>query len=100
MEQNSPIVLYHPHERLPWLAPNVSGLEPKVDLQHGTFFITNEEFEVRVNGNCFYLWNIQGFGKLAVDNYKKIKERHLACGDLEMFVQFLSIFFKKRICRS
>lgn len=72
-------------------------LEPKVDLQHGTFFITNEEFKVGVNGICFYLWKIQAFAKFAVDNYKK--KRHLVCGDLEMFSWFLSIFLRKKLTK-
>ena len=95
MKQNSPIAIYHPHERFPWLAANILELEPKADLQHGTFFITNKEFEVRVTGNCFYLWKIQGFGKFAVDIYKKIKERHLACGDLEILFSFCQFFLRK-----
>lgn len=72
-------------------------VEPKIDLQQGRFFITTEEFEARVNGICFHFWKILAFAKFVVENFKRIKERHLAQGKLEMFVEFLSIFYIKNL---
>ena len=100
MAENHSIIIHHPRDGLPQLAPEILQVEPKIHLQHGWFFITVKEFKARVSGICFYLWKIQAFAKFAVDNFKKINESHLVQGDLEMFVEFLSFFFKKRICRS
>ena len=43
----------------------------------------------------FYLFKIQAFAKFAIDNFHKIKDRHLMCGDIEMFVESLDIFLTK-----
>ena len=48
----------HPRERLPHAAREILNSIPNVDLQHGRFFITNEEFEMRVNVICFQFWKI------------------------------------------
>ena len=63
----------------------------------GRFFITKEEFEARVNQICFYLQKTQAFAKFAIDNFHKVKDRHLMCSDIEIFVEFI---LKKRLCRS
>ena len=91
-QQNLPI---HPRERLTTAAPQVLDFVPKVDLQVGRFFISNEEFESRINSICFQFWKIQAFAKFVHDNYHKIRERHLVYGDLCMFVEFLSMFLYK-----
>ena len=88
-------LLIHPWERLPTTAPQVLDSVPKVDLQIGRFFISNEEFELRINSICFQFWKIQAFAKFVRDNYHKIRERHLVYGDLYMFVEFLSMFLYK-----
>ena len=91
-QQNLPI---HPRERLPTTALQVLDSVPKVDLQIGRFFISNEEFELRINSICFQFWKIQAFAKFVRDNYHKIRERDLVYGDLYMFVEFLSMFLYK-----
>ena len=44
----------HSTERLPTVAPQILGPNSRVDLQHARFFITNEEFELRINTICFH----------------------------------------------
>ena len=73
-EQNLPI---HPCERLPHVASPVLDSSLKVDLQTGRFFITEEEFEFRINTVCFQFWKIQAFAKFFKDNHRKIIEKHL-----------------------
>ena len=51
VQNNLPPV--HSRERLPLFAPKILESNPKVGLQHGRFFITNEEFDLRVNAICF-----------------------------------------------
>ena len=91
-QQNLPI---HPRERLPTTALQVLDSVSKIDLQIGRFFISNEEFELRINSICFKFWKIQAFSKFARDNYHKIRERHLVYGNLYMFAEFLSMFLTK-----
>ena len=91
-QQNLPI---HPWERHPTTALQILDSVPKVDLQIGRFFISNEEFELRINSICFQFWKIQAFAKFVRDNYHKIRERHLVYGDLHIFVEFLSTFLYK-----
>ena len=43
----------HPRERLPHTAPEILNSKPNSDWQHGRFFITNKEFEMRVNLTIF-----------------------------------------------
>ena len=43
----------HSRERLPTVAPHILGPNSRVDLQHAILFITNEEFELRINAMCF-----------------------------------------------
>ena len=43
----------HPRERLLHTAPEILNSKPNADLQHGRFFISNEEFKMRVNVLCF-----------------------------------------------
>ena len=50
---------------------------------------------MRVNVICFQFWKIQSFAKFAYDKYQKITDRHLVCGDLHMFDDFLSMFLTK-----
>ena len=46
-----------PRERLPDTAIEIYNSKPNVDLQHTRFFISNEEFEMRLN-ICFQFWGI------------------------------------------
>ena len=100
MAQNPLVALRHPRERLLQLAPQTLQTEPKIDLQHGRFYISVEEFESRVSCICFQLCKIQAFAKFVTENYRKIKERHLVSGDLHMFVKFISIFLNKEFVDS
>ena len=92
VQNNLPV---HPRERLPLIAPEIFNSKPNVNLQHGRFFITNEEFEMKVNVICFQLLKIQSFAKFAYDNHRKIKDRHLVFGDLHIFADFLSMFLTR-----
>ena len=85
----------YPRERLPTVAPQILGPDSEVDLQHGRFFIKNEEFESRIDAICFQFWKIQAFSKFASDKHHWIKVRHFACGDLLIFSEFLSMFLMK-----
>ena len=53
------------------------------------------ETSARLWQRTMQLRKIQAFAKFAIDNFLKIKERHLMCGDIEMFVEFLEIFLRK-----
>ena len=90
--QNLPI---HPCERLPTIAPQFCDSIPKVDLQIGRFFISNEELELRIKAIYFQFWKIQAFAKFVCNNHRKIKERDLVYADLDWFADFLSMFFTK-----
>ena len=50
---------------------------------------------MRVNVICFQFWKIQSFAKFVCDNYQKISDRHVVCGDLHTFVNFLSMFLTR-----
>ena len=89
MAQNPLVALRHPRERLPQPVPQILQTEPKIDLQHGRFYITLEEFESRAT------WKIQAIAKFVTENDRKIKKRHLVSGDLDMFLEFISIFLNK-----
>ena len=78
-------LLIHPWERLPTTALQVLDSVPKVDLQIGRFFISNEEFELRINSICFQFWKIQVFSKFVCDNYHEIRERYFVYGDLYVY---------------
>ena len=68
---------------------------PKVYLQIGGFFNSNEEFKLRISTICFQICKIQAFAKFVQDNPHRIKERHLVYADLSMFADFLSMFLTK-----
>ena len=95
MAQNPLVALRHPRERLPQPAPQILQTEPKIDLQHGRFYITLEEFKSRATCIRFQLWKIQAIAKFVTENDREIKKRHLVSGDLDMFLEFISIFLNK-----
>ena len=95
MAQNLLVAPRHHRERQPELALQILQTEPKIDLQHGRFFISVEEFESRVSCICFQLCKIQAFAKFETENYRKIKERRLVSRDVDMFLKFISIFLNK-----
>ena len=66
-QQNLPI---HPRERLPHAAPQVLDSSPKVGLQFGRFFVTEKEFNFRLNAICFQFWKIEAFVKFVKDNHQ------------------------------
>ena len=80
--------LIHPWDRL-------SQIAPTNNLEQGRFFISIEEFEERLNIICNDICRIRCFCKFAADNFKKIQERRLICGDIKLFVDYISIFIKK-----
>ena len=82
----------HPRERLGTVPPQILGPDSKLDLQHGRFFITNQEFELRIDAICFQFWKIQAFSNFGCDNHNRIKERHFVCGNLFRCFEFLSLF--------
>ena len=88
-QQNLPI---HPRERLLQIAPQVLDFSPKVDLQFGRFFVTEDEFDMQLNAIYFQFCKIQAFAKFVKDNHQKIKQRNLVYSDLPMFLDFLSMF--------
>ena len=55
MVQSNSVVLHHPRERLSMLGPKILEIDPKINVMCGRFFITKEEFEVRVNQTSFHL---------------------------------------------
>ena len=59
-----------PRERLPLTAPEIPNSKPNVNLQHGRFFIINEELELGINVICFQFWKIQSFAKFAPHIYQ------------------------------
>ena len=82
--------ILHLRDRLPKIAP-------RINLELGRFFISTEEFNARVNEICCELWRIKKFAKFAVGNFRKLKERHLEHGDIQIFVDFLSVFLEKEM---
>ena len=94
-QNNLPDALRHPRERLPTTTPQILESNLKVDFQHSTFFISNEEIELRINAICFQFWKIQLFTKFVCDNHHKIKERHYVYADLYIFAEFLFMFLTK-----
>ena len=95
MAQNN--LSLHSRERLPHTAPEILNSKPNVDLQHSRFFITKEEFQMRINVICFQFWKIQSFAKFVHDNYQKINDRHLVCGDFHLFADFLLMFLTRNL---
>ena len=71
MAQNPLVALRHPREKLPQPTPQILQNEPKIDLQHGRFYISVEKFESRVISICFELRKIQAFAKSVTENYRK-----------------------------
>ena len=80
--------LIHPGDRL-------SQIAPSINLEQGKFFISIEEFEGRFKVICNDIWKIRNFCKFAVDNFEKIEQRRLMRGDIEIFVDYISVFIKK-----
>ena len=64
----------HLQERLPAITPQILDSSPKVDLQISKFFISNEEFELRINVKCFQFWKIQVFAKFVIITIKLKKD--------------------------
>ena len=54
----------------------------------GRFFVSEDEFELRINEIALQLWKIQYFAKFVNDNHHKVKERHLISGDGIVFAIF------------
>ena len=68
---------------------------PEVNFQCGRFFISEDEFEFRINSLCSQFIKIRAFAKFAWDNYNKIINGRVVSGDLAMSSDFLSIFLTK-----
>ena len=85
----------HPRERRHTIAPQILDSVPKVNLQVGRFFVSDNEFELRINEIAFQLWKIQYFAEFVNDDKHRVKKRHLISGDVIVFADFLSVFLKK-----
>ena len=68
-ENNLPI---HPRERLPQHSVPLLDTRPEVKFQCRRFFISDNEFEFRINSLCSQFIQIQAFAKFVRDNHKKI----------------------------
>ena len=90
-QQNLPI---HSSERLPQTVPQVLDSSSKLNLQFGRFFITEEEFNLRLNAIRFQFWKIQAFAKFVKDNHQKIY--YTVFTDVFRFFVYV---FNKGICR-
>ena len=75
--------ILHPRHRLPQIAPRINS-------DQGKFFIFVQELEARPNVICNELWRIRQFGKFAVDNHEKIREKRL------VFLLIFYLFLLKR----
>ena len=53
----------HPRERLPTIAPQILDSVPKINLEIVRFFVSDDNFELRVNEIAFQHWKIQYFAK-------------------------------------
>ena len=91
-QNNLPV---HPKERLPLPAPQILDSKPTINLHHGRFFHNKRRTRNESKCDIFTIWKIQSFAKFVYDNYQKIKDRHLVCGDLYMFAGFLSMFLTR-----
>ena len=80
--------LLHPRDRLPQPASYIS-------LEIGRFFITRDEFEVKVNQIGHDLQKIMDFAVFVRANKHKLTDRSLICGDIKVFSDFLLQFVAK-----
>ena len=87
-ENNLPI---HHRERPSQYAIPLLDTRPEVNFQCGRLFISEDEFEFRINSLCSQFIKIQEFAKFVQDNHKKIINGRVASGDLAMFSDFLSM---------
>ena len=87
--------LQHPRERLPLPAISVLDTKPEVNFQSGRFFITQIEFESRVNILTFHYWKIQIFYTFVRNNFEMLINRGFVCGDLRVYANFLRAFLEK-----
>ena len=84
--------LQHPRERLPLPAISVLDTKPEVNFQSGRFFITQIEFESRVNILTFHYWKIQIFCTFVRNNFEMLINRGFVCGDLRVYADFYVLF--------
>ena len=54
----------------------------------GRFFVSEDEFELRINEIALQLWKIQYFAKFVNDNHHQVKEKDLISGDGIVFAIF------------
>ena len=87
--------LQHPRERLPLPAISVLDTKPEVNFQSGRFFITQIEFESRVNILTFHYWKIQIFCTFVRNNFEMLINRDFVCGDLRVYAHFFCVFLEK-----
>ena len=84
-ENNLPI---HPRESLPQHAVPLLNARPEVSFQCGRFFISENDFEFRINSLCSQFLKIQAFAKFVRDNHKRTINQRVVSGDLTMFSDF------------
>ena len=87
--------LQHTWERLPLPAISILDTKPEVNFQSGRFFITEIEFESRVNILTFHYWKIQVFCTFVRNNSEMLVNRSFLCGDLRVYADFLHAFLEK-----
>ena len=87
-ENNLPI---HPRERLPEHAVPLLDTRPELNFQCGRFFISEDEFEFRIDSLYSQFLKIHAFAKFVRDNHKRIINESVVSGDLTMFSDFLSM---------
>ena len=85
----------HPRERLPQQAVPLLDTRPEVNFQCRRFFISEDEFEFRINSLCSQFIKMQAFAKFVRDNHKKIINGRVVSGNLAMFFDFLSMFLTR-----
>ena len=84
--------LQHPQERLPLPAISVLDIKSEVNFQSGQYFITEIEFESRVNILTFHYWKIQVFCTFVRNNFEMLINRGFVCGDLRVYADFYVLF--------
>ena len=77
------------------LPQTLPKMTPHINLELGRFFISVEEFHLRVQKISCETEKIKSFSTFAINNFKRVQHRRLVYGDMEVFVEFLSNFIDK-----
>ena len=85
--------LQHPREKLPHPGISILDTSPEVNFQCGRFFITNKDFDSRLNIVTFHLWKIQIFTTFVKNNTNVVVDKGFIYGGLKVFANFLENAF-------